>query len=162
MLLLLLASSCSSISDSKDAASTSLAESILEKATGQKLDMADAKNLEKIKIFVKLQVGSENLESVFEGAVANVTGSKETIVISAIKEVDNQQLSLMIGFTATDLTTMRPIKGSINTEDPSEANLMISLATISENGIETMISKEGFAEIVSINDNKVVVCNHVN
>lgn len=157
LVLAILGASCGAVDSAKEKASTSLAESMIEKATGQKVDMPDANNVKKNKVYVKLKMGDEDLEAKFKEAFGSITGSKETIAITAQVEKDQKATALMLSFTGKDLTQLKPIKGSVDSKNESEAKMMIMLSTYSENGVESIIAKEGTAEIVSISDNKIVI-----
>ena len=157
LLIAVIGTSCGAVDSAKEKATTSLTESIIEKATGEKVGMPDASNVEKNKVHVKLKIGDEDLESKFNGAFGSITGSKETIAITAQLDKDNTMYSVVFGFTAPDLTTIKPIIGSVNSKNESEPKFTFAVSTFSETGVESMISNEAVGEIISLNDQKAVI-----
>lgn len=157
LMLLSLVSSCNMVNDAKEKVAKGATETLIEKATGHKVDAADVSNVDKNKVIVQLTLDGESLQRNFEGGMGTITATPGTIAITASKETDGKHESILIGFTATELGGIKPLKGSVAGGSDMDAKFQFSISSISENEMYTMIAQEGTAVVESLNDSKVFI-----
>lgn len=157
-LLITTGTACNFISEKKNEAASSLTEGIIEKATGQKMDAPDVNNVDKNKVLVQVTVGGEDIGNRFRDGQGSVTASKESMAITINKQEGSSTVhSLVLGFTGTDLTKLKPIKGHEDSDSNDEARFTFSISTITENGMSVMLSQKAYGEIRTLNDNTVFI-----
>lgn len=141
---------CGGIEEKK----ASALETVLKKTTGIDTDMDNLNNSEKNKADIDIKDDGLNLNQRFRNGFATITAAKEVIALTITNEEGGQD-NILIGFTGTDLTQMRPIKGKMNT---SGANSMsFSTANYKNNEADMMTAFDVEGEILSLKPEKTVI-----
>lgn len=149
-----IAVSCNKIEEKKNELKTSMAEKVIEAASGKEIDALDVNNIEKNSSVVEVEIDGKNISKDFENGFGNITASKETIAIT-VTGGENGQDNILLGFTGKDLTTERPIKGKMVKGE--NAGFTFSTMRLVESGMEALISMEAEGEIISMNEEKTVI-----
>lgn len=140
--------------NSNEGKKTSAFETVLEKATGVDTDMDNINNSEKNKADIDIADDGLNLNERFKNGFATITAAKEVISLT-ITDKENGQDNILIGFTGTDLTKMRPIKGRMNTS--GENSMSFSTANYKNNEADMMMAFDVEGEIISLRPEKTVI-----
>ncbi|TJZ61492.1 hypothetical protein FAZ15_09890 [Sphingobacterium olei] len=140
--------------DAKNRFTTSIVEKSIEAISGQKIDIADANDIEKNEAEVNITLHGENLKNYFKKGFGSVTASKETIAIT-IAGGENGQDNILIGFTGKERIASHPIKGKMVMGHNDGFTFSITKAT--DNGIDMQLSFEAEGEIVSMQKDKVII-----
>lgn len=133
---------------------TSALETVLEKTTGIDTDMENLNNSEKNKADIDIKDNGLNLNERFKNGFATITATKKVISLT-ITNKEGGQDNLLIGFTGTDLTQMRPIKGKMNTS--GENSMSFSTANYKNNEADMMMAFDVEGEIISLKPEKTVI-----
>ena len=129
-------------------------ETVLKKTTGIDTDMDNLKNSEKNKVEIDIADDGLNLKERFKNGFATITAAKEVISLTITNE-ENGQDHILIGFTGTDLTQMRPIKARMNTN--GENSMSFSMANYKNNEADMMMAFDVEGEIISLKPEKAVI-----
>lgn len=133
---------------------TSILETVLEKATGIDTDMNNINNSEKNKADIDIKDSGLNLNERFRNGFATITATKEVISLTITNEEGGQD-NILIGFTGTDLTQIRPIIGKMNTS--GENSMTFSTANYKNNEADMMMAFDVEGEILSLKPEKTVI-----
>lgn len=133
---------------------TSALETVLKEATGIDTDMDNLNNSEKNKADIDITDDGLNLNERFKNGFCTVTAAKESIALTITNEEDGQD-NILIGFTGTDFTQMRPIKGKMNTS--GENSMSFSTANYKNNEADIMTDFDVEGEIISLRPEKTVI-----
>lgn len=128
-----------------------LMESAIEKTTGYKVDTPDINDMEKNKVTIELNADHDALVKRLAQAKGVLTGSTEGIAISISGEENEGLESILIGFSAPDITSYKPIHSSEN------ITFSLSMVRIHQNAIHGLNLMEGSGEIQALSEKKVVV-----
>lgn len=129
-------------------------ETVLKKTTGIDTDMDHLNNSEKNKADIDIKDQGLNLNERFKNGFATITAAKEVISLTITNEEGGQD-NILIGFTGTDLTQMRPIKGRMNTS--GENSMSFSTANYKNNEADMMMAFDVEGEILSLKPEKTVI-----
>lgn len=140
--------------NSNEGKKTSALETVLEKATGIDTDMDNLNNSEKNKADMDIKDDGLNLNERFRNGFATITAAKKVISLTIANEEGGQD-HILIGFTGTDLTQMRPIKGRMNTS--GENSMSFSTANYKNNEADMMMAFDVEGEILSLKPEKTIV-----
>lgn len=141
---------CNTIEEKKSAA----LESVLQKTAGIDTDMDNLKNSGKNKADMNITDDGLNLNERFKNGFGTVTATKESIALTITNEEGGQD-NILIGFTGTDLTQMRPIKGKMNTG--GENSMSFSTANYKNNEADMMMAFDVEGAILSLKPEKTVI-----
>jgi hypothetical protein len=141
---------CGGIEEKK----ASALETVLKKTTGIDTDMDNLNNSEKNKADIDIKDDGLNLNQRFRNGFATITAAKEVIALTITNEEGGQD-NILIGFTGTDLTQMRPIKGKMNTS--GAISMSFSTANYKNNGADMMTAFDVEGEILSLKPEKTVI-----
>jgi hypothetical protein len=141
---------CGGIEEKK----ASALETVLKKTTGIDTDMDNLNNSEKNKADIDVKDDGLNLNQRFRNGFATITAAKEVIALTITNEEGGQD-NILIGFTGTDLTQMRPIKGKMNTS--GAISMSFSTANYKNNGADMMTAFDVEGEILSLKPEKTVI-----
>ncbi|MBX9449753.1 MAG: hypothetical protein KL787_08575 [Taibaiella sp.] len=137
--------------NSNEEKKTSALETVLKKTTGIDTDLNNLNNSEKNKAEIDIADDGLNLKERFKNGFATITAAKEVISLTITNE-ENGQDHILIGFTGTDLTQMRPIKGRMNTN--GENSMSFSTANYKNNEADMMMAFDVEGEIISLKPEK--------
>lgn len=140
--------------NSNEERKTSALETVLKKTTGIDTDLNNLNNSEKNKAEIDIADDGLNLKERFKNGFATITAAKEVISLTITNE-ENGQDHILIGFTGTDLTQMRPIKGRMNTN--GENSMSFSTANYKNNEADMMMAFDVEGEIISLKPEKTVI-----
>lgn len=129
-------------------------ETVLKKTTGIDTDMDNLNNSEKNKADIDIKDQGLKLNERFKNGFATITAAKEVISLTITNEEGGQD-NILIGFTGTDLTQMRPIKGRMNTS--GENSMSFSTANYKNNEADIMMAFDVEGEILSLKPEKTVI-----
>lgn len=132
-------------------AAAGLMESAIEKATGYKVDTPDINDMEKNKVTIELNAYHDPLVKRLAQAKGVLTGTTEGIAISISGEENEGLESLLIGFSAKDIASYKPIRSSEN------ITFTLNMVRIHQNAVYGLNLVEGSGEIQTLSERKVVV-----
>lgn len=141
---------CNTLEEKKSAA----LETVLEQASGIDTDIDNLKNTGSNKAEVDISDDGLNLNERFNNGFATITAAKEVIALTITKE-ENGQDNILLGFTAPDLTQMRPIKGRMNTG--GENSMSFSTANYKNNEADIMMAFEVEGTIIAMNPEQTII-----
>ena len=141
---------CNTIEEKKSAA----LESVLQKTAGIDTDIDNLKNSGKNKADMNITDDGLNLNERFKNGFGTVTATKESIALTISNEESGQD-NILIGFTGTDLTKARPVKGKLNTGGDNSMSFGIANYKNNEADIMTAFDVEG--AILSLKPEKTVI-----
>lgn len=133
---------------------SSALETVLINATGIDTDMDNLKNSGKNKADIDIKDNGLNLNERFRNGFATITAAKEVIALTITNEEGGQD-NILIGFTGTDLTQIRPIKGKMNSN--GDNSMSFSTANYKNNEADMMMAFDVEGEIASLKADKTVI-----
>lgn len=145
---------CSGCGEKKKEPSALTAERAIEALSGKEPDTRDGGTIERNNVDIDVLLDGENIGARFKDGFGSIAAARDEIVIT-VNATGERPDNLLIGFSATDLTTLRPIHGKTNAGDGKVFTL--SLMKIIGNGMETMMSFDAEGTIVSMSNEKTII-----
>ncbi|WP_028787835.1 hypothetical protein [Terrimonas ferruginea] len=145
---------CSGCGEKKSEPSAMTAERAVEALSGKEPDARNSDNIERNNVDIDVLLDGENIGARFKDGFGSIVANRDEIVIT-VNATGERPDNLLIGFSATDLTTMRPIHGKTNAGDGKVFTL--SLMKIIGDGMEAMMSFDAEGTIVSMSNTKTVI-----
>jgi hypothetical protein len=145
---------CSGCGEKKKEPSALTAERAVDALSGKEPYTRDGGNIERNNVDIDVLLDGENIGARFKDGFGSIVANRDEIVIT-VNATGERPDNLLIGFSATDLTALRPIHGKTNAGDGKVFTL--SLMKIIGNGMETMISFDAEGTIVSMSNEKTII-----
>lgn len=140
--------------EKKNAPSALAAERVVDVLSGKEPDARDGGSLERNHVDIDLLLDGENIGARFKDGFGSVVAARDEIVIT-VNATGERPDNLLIGFSAKDLTALRPVHGKTNAGDGKVFTL--SLMKIIGNGMDAMMSFDAEGTIVSLGNEKTII-----